>query len=238
VDRALVQRFCDVLQLQTPPVGLAFVEGQPQGIAHTTTGVPSACTFWRLAERGVFYATASDHQECPVGMITLGFMSPTAPSERARSLVQMMAEVGYFSPDEISGLPVVQKPHDSIVYGRLDQFPLEPEVILSLLDARQAMLIAEAEGTVNWLQSGQVAFGRPTCGIIPRTLHSGRSSLSFGCVGARTYAALKPSEAVLALPGAQFAGLIERLETVVSANEQLAPFHRQQKERFNAWSGE
>ncbi len=230
----LAERFTTALQLQHQPVGLAFVEQVPPQIQHMATHVPSACTFWRLAEQGVFYVTAPDHQECPIGMMTMGFTMPAASLQRAQELVQAMANVQYFSPDEVSALPVVEKSHESIVYGRLDQLPIEPDVILCILNTQQAMLIAEALGQVNWLQAGQSAFGRPTCGIIPRTLKTAETSMSFGCVGARTYVGLTPGEIVLTISTTGFAGLVARLQTIVDANAALAPFHQQQKATFPA----
>ena len=228
----LAQRFSDSLHLSHRPVGLAFVEEIPTQLPHTARQVPSACTFWRLGEEGVFYATAEDHRECPIGMLTMGFAMPASDQQRAQDLVGTMASVQYFSPAEVSALPVVKKPHQAIVYGRLDQLPLEPDVILCTVNTQQAMLIAEALGQVNWLQGGQSAFGRPTCGVIPRTLQTGETSLSFGCVGARTYIELSPSELVLTIPGAKLADLVQNLETIVSANAALAPYHEQQKARF------
>lgn len=65
-------------------------------------------------------------------------------------------------------------------------------------------------------------------------MQTNQTSLSFGCVGARTYRGLTPSELVVTIPGSEFAGLIERLETIVAANNALAPFHQQQKARFSA----
>jgi uncharacterized protein (DUF169 family) len=228
----LTKRFIDLLQIQQPPIGLTFVEKVPEGIEHKATRVPSACTFWRLAEQGVFYATAEDHQECPIGMMTMGFTMPESAQQRAQALVQTMANVQYFSPAEVSALPIVKKPHESIVYGRLDQIPMEADIVLCILNTQQAMLVAEAMGQVNWLQGGQAAFGRPTCGVIPRTLLTGETSMSFGCVGARTYLGLTPAELVLTVPGQKFAELVERLQTIVAANAALAPFHQGQKERF------
>ena len=229
----LVQRFTTQLQLKQPPIGLAFVEDAPEGIQHSKTGVPSACTFWRLAEQGVFYATSQDHKQCPIGMMTMGFTMPETDQQRAQALVETMASVQYFSPAEVSALPVVKKPHSAIVYGRLDQFPIEADVILCIIDTRQAMLISEAIGNMNWLQGGgQSAFGRPTCAVIPRTLQTGQTSMSFGCVGARTYTGLASSELVLTIPAANLAGLVERLQITVAANEALAPFHEQQKATF------
>ena len=231
----LAQRFNDLLELKQLPVGLAFVDDVPIEVSHTNARVPSACTFWRLAEKGVFSATAEDHQECPIGLMTMGFTMPEASQQRAQALVQTMADVQYFSPAEVAVLPVVNKPHQSIIYGRLDQFPVEADVVLCILDTQQAMLVAEAMGNMNWLhQGGQSSFGRPTCAVIPRTMQMAATSMSFGCVGARTYVGLTPSEVVLTIPGAEFATLVERLEATTAANAALAPFHQQQKARFSA----
>ncbi|MGH2509676.1 MAG: DUF169 domain-containing protein [Ktedonobacteraceae bacterium] len=231
----LTSRFIQLLQLKQAPVGLAFVETLPEGVARTQRRVPSACTFWRLAEQGVFYATAEDHQQCPIGMLTMGFPMQAETQQFAQTVVQTMADVEYFSPAEVSALPVVKKPHQNIVYGRLDQFPGQVDVILCILETQQAMLVAEALGNTDWLQAGgQSVFGRPTCAVIPRTLTTGTTSMSFGCVGARTYIGLTSSELVLTLPGSQFPKLVERLATIVAANRALVPFHQGQKEKFSA----
>jgi len=230
--KELTARFVDSLQLQHLPVGLAFVEEMPQDIQQTATTVPSACTFWRLAEQGVFYADGEAHQNCPIGMMTMGFQMPEAAQQRAQELVGTMASVQYFSPAEVAALPIVDKPHRFIVYGRLDQLPIEADVVQCIVNVQQAMLIAEALGQVNWLQGGQTAFGRPTCAAIPRTLKTGDTSMSFGCVGARTYIGLTPAEMVLTVPIQRFPELVERLAIIVSANAALAPFHQQQKATF------
>src|SRR5579875_288688 len=225
----VASRFVELLQLPQQPVGLAFVEEVPSAIQHVARRVPSACTFWRLGEQGVFYAAAEDHQNCPIGMMTMGFTMPESAQQRAQELVGTMASVQYFSHAEASALPVVKKPHQSIVYGRLDQMPIAADVVLCILNAQQAMLVAEAMGNTNWLQGGQAAFGRPTCGIIPRTMLTGEISVSFGCVGARTYIDLTAGELVLTVPGDKFVELVSKLETIVAANNALAPFHRRQK---------
>jgi uncharacterized protein (DUF169 family) len=233
VYQDLAKRFSASLQLQHSPVGLAFVDKVPESIQHTANRVPSACTFWRLAEQGVFYASAEDHQQCPIGMMTMGFTMPESAQERVQALVETMANVQYFSPAEVSALPTVKKPHQSIIYGRLDQFPVAADVVLCILDTQQAMLVAEAPGTVNWLQGGQSAFGRPTCAVIPRTMQTDETSLSFGCVGARTYVGLTAGEVVLTIPAQRFPELVGRLETIVAANAALAPFHQRQKAQFS-----
>lgn len=141
---------------------MAFVATLPEGVARVSLRVPAACTFWRLAA----YANAQDHQAYPMGLPV-----PEAAQARVQELVPTMASVEYFSPDEVSALPVVDTPHEAVLYGRLDQFPGEAGVILCILDTRQAMLIAEAAGNTKWLQQrGPSAFGRPTCAVISRSL--------------------------------------------------------------------
>src|SRR5260370_16575897 len=113
-------------------------------------------------------------------MMTMGFTMPGASQQRAQALVQTMADVQYFAPAEVSALPIVNKPHQSIVYGRLDQFPVEADAVLCILDSQQAMLVAEAVGNMNWLQQGgQSAFGRPTCPVIPLTFLPAPTSITF-----------------------------------------------------------
>lgn len=233
VYQDLAQRFVELLQLKQAPIGLAFLNTIPPGVAQTSRRVPSACTFWRLAEQGVFYASAEDHQECPLGMLIMGFLIPEAVQQRSREMMQTMADVRYLSPAEVNALPVIDKPHQCIVYGRLDQFPGEAEVVLCILSTQQAMLVAEAQGNTDWLKlSAQAAFGRPTCAIIPRVLHSGSTIVSLGCVGTRTFIGLTPGEIVLTLPASEFVGLVERLEVTVAANNELASFHQRQKEKY------
>src|SRR5215467_1400595 len=91
----LAKRFHDLLKLKQSPIGLAFVDNVPVEVQQTDARVPSACTFWRLAEQGVFYAAAEDHQECPIGMMTMGFTMPEASQQRAQALVQTMADMNW-----------------------------------------------------------------------------------------------------------------------------------------------
>lgn len=49
------------LGLRNPPVALTFLDEAPKGVAGPSGPLPSACSFWRAAEHGMFYATAQDH---------------------------------------------------------------------------------------------------------------------------------------------------------------------------------
>src|SRR5207245_9794091 len=94
-----------------PPIGLAFIEYIPENIQHTTRGVPSACTFWRLAEQGVFYATPEDHKECPIGMMTMGFVMPATDQKVAQALQGTTVGVTYVVSVQVIARPSMPKPH-------------------------------------------------------------------------------------------------------------------------------
>jgi hypothetical protein len=58
-------RLTAALGLETPPVALAFADAAPAGVPTIEGEVPSACTFWRPAEGGTFFAPAAKHFNCP-----------------------------------------------------------------------------------------------------------------------------------------------------------------------------
>src|SRR5688572_32351036 len=115
----------DELHLERTPVALAFVDDVPVGVEAMTATEPSACTFWRHGEHGLFYATADRHQECGVGAMTMGFEVPPERMPAAMDLIGTMVTMGYLDMSETAHLPMVQKPHQGIVYGPLASFPLE-----------------------------------------------------------------------------------------------------------------
>jgi uncharacterized protein (DUF169 family) len=224
------QQLADLLGLASPPVALAFVEAQPASVDRTTRHVPSACTFWRQAEQGVFYAEAPEHAECPIGVLTMGFELSEAQQPGAMQLIQSMCNLHYLSIDEVAALPKVTKPHQGIVYGPLADMPVPPDAVLLIVNAYQAMLVAEAADALQLGNTaGQVSFGRPACSVIPRALASGQVMQSLGCIGARTYVGLDPQESVVVVPGARLDALVDRLATIVAANRTLAEFHANRK---------
>ena len=138
----------DELKLERTPVAFAFVDAPPDGVVATTGTEPSACTFWRHGEHGLFYAAADRHQECGVGAMTMGFEVPDERMPAAMELIGTMVNMGYLDMAETAHLPMVQKPHRGIVYGPLARFPLEPDVALAIVTPAQGMILAEASDAV------------------------------------------------------------------------------------------
>jgi len=161
----------------------------------------------------------------------MGFTLSPQEQEQAQSLVEAMASLFYLRPDEVGHILTIQTPHQVVVYGPLRQFPISPDLVLSMVTPYQAMLAAEVLGTIGWEQSSQfMTLGRPACAALPRAEELGNSTLSLGCVGARTYTDLRPEEMLLVVPGAQFEQATQKLATVANANQQLAIFHIQQRQ--------
>src|ERR1700690_3476513 len=94
------QQLSGLLSLQHPPVALAFTDQPPDGIAPTSKAEPSACTFWRQAEPGIFYAPPPQPFNGPVGSMVMGFELPPEVGEQLGGLVQSMCDASYLSMDE------------------------------------------------------------------------------------------------------------------------------------------
>jgi uncharacterized protein (DUF169 family) len=223
--RALTQE----LHLERAPVALAFVDGPPAGVPSLGEGVPSACTFWRLAERSVFYAGAAEHHECAVGAMRMGFELPGERQGEAQQLVGTMVELGYISMEEVPYLPSVSKPHVGILYGPLEQFPVEPDIV----PPRHVTILAEAGDTVTLRAAPALpTMGRPACAAVARTANQGDATLSLGCIGARTYVEVPDDHAIMVLAGRSLDRLVERLTPLNRANDALAEFHANRKRQF------
>jgi uncharacterized protein (DUF169 family) len=217
------------INLQKRPVAVKFLDAAPTGIEKFTGTEPSGCSFWRLAAAGkVFYTVPQDHYNCPIGSYT---HSIPLPPERAKELEQtlgLMAQIGYVKMEEVPDIPRLAKEPGAIVYAPLGNTPLDPDVVLFAGAASQIMLLQEAA-----LRAGCAAalpiLGRPTCMALPAAMAHG-SVVSSGCIGNRVYTGLGDGEMYFVVPGKDLARVANELETVASANAQLAQYHQARKE--------
>jgi uncharacterized protein (DUF169 family) len=234
-NQTCARTLVDELKLERTPVALAFVDAPPAGIDVTTATEPSACTFWRQAEHGLFYAAADRHQECGVGAMTMGFEVPEDRMPAAMELIGTMVNMGYLDMAETAHLPMVQKPHRGIVYGPLASFPLEPDVALAIVTPAQGMVLAEASDAVTLReQPGLPTMGRPACAAVAWSANRDTVAMSLGCIGARTYVEVPDDRAIVVIPGAALDGIAERLGRLARANRDLAAFHETKKADYAA----
>lgn len=176
-----------LLELDRPPVALAFLAQPPEAVPVVTQASPSSCAFWIRAESSVFYATAVQHQHCQIGAMVMGFDLPPAVMQEIGGLVETMAGCNYLSPEEGDKIPSVTPASAGILYGPLADLPTQPDAVLLWLTPAQAMICQEAIGSASWAEAPERISGRPACAAIPLAMQGQRPRLSFGCKGMRTF---------------------------------------------------
>lgn len=226
----------DLLGLRHAPVAVAFRPSAPAGIPRVDAAGPSGCSYWKLAAEGKTFTTeASDHFNCPVGSYTHGVDLPPEKAKELEGLMGTMVGLEYLRMEEVPGIPRRKETFGAAVYGPYPNPAFEPDVILVRVNARQAMLLAEAAHAAGIGPDG--AGLRPTCAAIPQAQETGRAGLSLGCIGNRVYTGLGDDEMVFAIPGAKAGDVLAKLSTIVHANRELEKFHEARRAGVSRGSG-
>jgi uncharacterized protein (DUF169 family) len=225
--QAIEDKILEALGGGRRPVAIAFADAPPEGVAKFEGSEPSACSFWRIAAAGrVFYATASDHLNCPIG----GYTHNALPAERMPELQQtlsLMTGIGYIRMEEIPGVFQLPEAPKAVIYAPLGDTPVPPAVVLAAGKPGRVMLLAEA-ATRAGAMSSLPLLGRPTCMAIPAALANGAVA-SAGCIGNRVYTEIGDDELYLVLRGADLERIAEELGTILSANRALAQYHEERR---------
>lgn len=218
-----------LLGLKKEPVALAFLDEPPGNISRIPKAGPSGCAYWKSAEEGsIFYTEAEDHYNCPIGSYTHNVPLPPGKEQELMEMVGMMGKLGYIKQEEVEKIPRLQNSFKVAVYAPLHSAPFKPDVVLIRCNPKQTMLLWETLQAAG--MGGDTALmGRPTCAMIPGTLHTGHGAASVGCIGNRVYTGLGDDELYVSLPGKHLNIILEKLSTIVSANNELAAFHRDRK---------
>jgi uncharacterized protein (DUF169 family) len=139
-----------------------------------------------------------------------------------------MIELQYLRSDEVAGIPHRDQPMQVAAYAPIAEASFAPDVVIFRGNVRQIMLLSEAARAVGAFEGG-TAMGRPACAMLPAALTAASSVASVGCIGNRVYTELGDNEMYLAVPAKSLAALIDKLDTIVTANVELEKFHRQRK---------
>ena len=227
---SLAAALINVLGLERPPVAVSRVDTPPPNVSVFSGTVPSACSFWRLAEQKTFVAHDLDHMNCPVGALTMGFtLTPEAKKGLDQGLA-LMCQVGYLNPEEASYLPSLPGSSSSLLYGPLSQFPIEPKVVLVWLKPSQAMILQEATGDAEWrAEPASGVFGRPTCAALAVALREKNVALSFGCAGMRIFTEIEPDYMLAVISHTLLDRLEENLNKTHKANCLMQTHYLEQK---------
>ena len=216
----------ELLGVQRRPVAVKFQESAPEGIARIDESAVSGCVYWKLAAEGrTFYTESSDHFGCPIGAHTHGIDLPEETSKELEELVGTMVELQYIAREEVSEIPQLEGEFGVAIYAPLSDATFEPDAILVSGNARQIMLLAEAAHAAG-VASDTSMVGRPTCGAIPAVMQSGTTATNLGCIGNRVYTELADDELYFVIAGSQLACVVDKLSTIVNANNELESFHQ------------
>ncbi|PSO52042.1 MAG: hypothetical protein BRC40_13735 [Cyanobacteria bacterium QH_8_48_120] len=228
--QSFADQLIESLELESSPVALQFVREPPKDIPQFEGKVHASCAFWRHAERGLFYTSASDHANCPIGVHTMGLPTSEETATELEETVQQMSKLGYIDPAEVAKIPTVSGEKSGIVYGPLAEMETPPDAILLWVTPYQAMLLNEAMGEVAWSQpSGTSLLGRPGCAAIPAALNQGKISFSLGCMGMRTFTEIAQDRMLVVLPCQALPTLMESLQRIIPANQKMKQFYQQKR---------
>jgi uncharacterized protein (DUF169 family) len=222
------QRITHALSLSRRPVGVAFRQTPPAGVAAFAGTEPSGCSFWRVAAAGrTFYTVASDHYNCPIGSHTHAIPLPAPRAPELEQTLGLMAKIGYVRMEEVPGIPVLPETPGAVVYAPLGDTPVDPDVVLVAGRPGRLMLLLEAAGRAG-VATQPGLLGRPTCMALPAALAGGVVA-STGCIGNRVYTDLGDDELYVAIPGRDVARVAAELATITAANDTLATYHRDRR---------
>jgi uncharacterized protein (DUF169 family) len=221
------RRLTDVLRLSRRPVVIAFRDTPPAGVSKLSGTQPSGCSFWRLAAAGrVFYTVPSDHYNCPVGSYTHNIPLPPEREAEFTGTLGLMVDIGYIRMEEVTGVPRLPLTPAVVVYAPLSETPVAPDVVV--LAGKPAKLMLLHEAATRARKNALPMLGRPTCMAIPAALGGGVAS-SLGCIGSRVYTGIADDQLYTVIAGSDLKAVLDELDTIVSANAQLAEFHQRRR---------
>jgi uncharacterized protein (DUF169 family) len=182
-----------------------------------------ARVFWVHGADRVFATLAEDHGNCSVGGVTHGLLQPDDVT--GREDVAALVGAGWVGPDVLGQLPrVSHRPH-SVVYAPLGETPVDPDVVLLRVNARQLMVLSDA-------LPGLSIEGKPQCHIVALAKERGIPAASVGCALSRQRTGMRPEEMTCALPAADLASIVAAIEATAAIDATVARYAAQDAARF------
>jgi uncharacterized protein (DUF169 family) len=231
----LADRLANVLHLGTAPLAITFAASPPPGIDRFDDPMPAAtedgrqgrvaagCVFWMRGAERAFATVAEDHGNCSVGSVTHGFLAPSEVVDH--SDVAELVGAGWVGPSVLEQLPKVTVRPGSIVYAPLGQAPIDPDVVLLRVNARQLMVLSDA-------LPGLSIEGKPQCHIVAIAKEQGKAAASVGCALSRQRTGMRPEEMTCALPAGQLETIVEAVEKTAGIDGAVARYAVDDARRF------
>jgi uncharacterized protein (DUF169 family) len=225
------------LSLAAPPIAISFRSGPVDGVPQfdapmpaplpdgRTGRVPAGCVFWMHAAESTFATVAEDHGNCSVGSLTHGFK--TLDEVAGNSDVAALLDTGWVTMDIVPQIPVVAEKPGAVIYGPLAQTPIDPDVVLLRLNAKQLMVISDAV-------PGLRIEGKPQCHIVAIAKEQGEIAASVGCALSRVRTGMAATEMTCAIPASKVDEVITAIERNAVADAAVAHYAADDATRFAA----
>jgi uncharacterized protein (DUF169 family) len=223
------------LHLTAVPVGITFSDSPPEGVDSfdapmsapapdgRTGRVPAGCAFWTHALDKAFTTVAEDHGNCSVGSFTHGLK--TAEEVSGAGDVGALVESGWAPDTLLSVLPTVSGRPRNVTYAPLGSVPVDPDVVLIRLNAKQLMVLSDAS-------PGLAIEGKPQCHIIPMAKESQTVAASVGCMLSRVRTNMPSTEMTAVIPGPRLAEVVAALEETNRIDSLVASYAAEDASRF------
>lgn len=221
----LATRLQGALSLRAPPVAITFAHERPTSLPAPRRPVPAGCVFWFDAADRTFATAAPDHEHCSVGSLTHGFK--TLDDVAGNDDVATLLESGWVTMDEVPAIPTVRERPEAVVYGPLADTPVDPDVVLLRVNAKQLMVLSDA-------LPGLRIEGKPQCHIVAVAKEQGEPAASVGCALSRARTGMPATEMTCAIPAPRLAEVVEAVERTAAADATVARYAAQDAARYSA----
>lgn len=234
---SLSERLVSGLKALAPPVAITFrgpedsvpverlADRAPEPNEHGRTGqVPAGCVFWIRATDRTFATTAADHANCSVGSLTHGFLD--VEEAGSRDDVCAVLESGWVDEAAVAALPTVREEPETILYGPLEETPVEPDVVLLRITALGLMTLKDAIPEL-------AIEGKPQCHIVALAKEENVVAASVGCALSRARTGMTSEEMTCVIPGGRLEEVLDAIESTAGLNRNMARYASADAKRFD-----
>lgn len=223
------------LHTTAPPVAITFSAERPEGVAAfdrpmapvaddgRTGRVPAGCVFWMHAVDSTFSTVAEDHGNCSVGSWTHGFIGLDEAATRPD--VGALMESGWVTMEMVPHIPVVTEKPGAVTYGPLAATPVDPDVILIRLTAKELMVLSDA-------LPGLKVEGKPQCHIVAMAKEHGEVAASVGCALSRVRTGMPSTDHTCAIPASRLAEVVDAVKRTAEVDAVVMRYAAADAARF------
>ena len=219
------------LELDSPPVGISYLDQPLAGTERLEQAAPSVCTYFAQGRSRSLQVAQSLHEECEIGAFVLGEKPEGAWGERLKTTLKSMEEEGYLLPGEAGSIPHNPQAPEWVSYAPLGAGPGEVSAALLFVRARALMYVLETAHRLGGPWSPPPMVLRPMCSLVPLLRQGKPLAISVGCAGSRIYTEMGDGEMVVGLRGDALRSFHRELRRIRAANEAVREENQRRKDR-------